>query len=134
MIIFNIDKLLIRINFKMNQIVSVESSIYIPVFDENNDTYIDKSPYKPYERNCIKYECRCKAGSYFVNNMMYKQHIKSKTHKEFITNYKKYFKEVDEAKETINNLKVENELLKRKLEKFKRIIELLDDEEFHDCD
>ncbi len=131
--IININKLLIRINFKMNQIVQVESSIYIPVFDENNDIYIDKSPYKPYERNCIKYECRCKAGSYFVNNMMYKQHIKSKTHKEFITNYKKYFKEVDEAKETINNLKVENELLKRKLEKFKRIIELLDDEEFHDC-
>lgn len=118
----------------MTQIVTVESSIYIPKFDENNDIYIDKSPYKPYERNCIKYECRCKAGSYFLNNMMYKQHIKSKTHKEFITNYKKYFKEVDEAKEIINDLKVENELLKRKLEKFKKIVELLDDEEFHDCD
>ena len=33
----------------MNQITKVETSIYIPSFDENNDIYIDKSPYKPYE-------------------------------------------------------------------------------------
>jgi hypothetical protein len=118
----------------MNQLITVESSIYIPKFDENNDCYLDSSPYKPYERNCVRYECRCKAGSYFVNNMMFKQHIKSKTHKEFITNYKKYFKEVDEATETINDLKVENELLKRKLKKYQKIIEMLDEEQFDDCD
>ena len=47
----------------MNQLTKVETSIYIPSFDENNDIYIDKSPYKPYERKCIKYECRCKAGA-----------------------------------------------------------------------
>ena len=118
----------------MNQLVTVESTIYIPKFDENNDIYLDESPYKPYERKCIKYECRCKAGSYFVGSKMFKQHIKSKTHKDFISNYKKYFKEVDEAKETINDLKVENELLKRKLKKYQKIIEMLDEERFDDCD
>jgi len=118
----------------MNQLVTVESSIYIPTFDENNDIYVDESPYKPYERKCVKYECRCKAGSYFVGSKMFKQHIKSKTHKDFISYYKKYFKEVDEAKEIINDLKIENELLKRKLKKYQKCIEMLDEEQFDDCD
>lgn len=117
----------------MNQLTKVETSIYIPSFDENNDIYIDKSPYKPYERKCIKFECRCKAGAFFIGNSMFKQHIKSKTHKDFILNYKKYFKEVDEANETINNLKIENELLKRKLLRYQKIFEMLDEEQFDDC-
>ena len=125
-----------------NQIVSVTRCIYIPKFDESKDEYIDKSPYKPYERNCIRYECRCKAGSYFVGNTMFKQHIKSKTHKDFIENYSKYYKEVDESKEIINNLKIENELLNRKINKLKnhnsnllKVIEEFneDDDEFEDC-
>ena len=126
----------------MNQIVSIHQAIYIPLFDETLDKYIDKSPYKPYERNCIRYECRCKAGSYFVGNTMFKQHIKSKTHKDFIENYSKYYKEVDESKEIINNLKIENELLNRKINKLKnhnsnllKVIEEFneDDDEFEDC-
>ena len=56
---------------------------------------------------CIRYECRCKAGSYFMNNATYKQHIKSKTHKDFIKNYKKYYKEADQASDTINDLKAD---------------------------
>ena len=128
----------------MNQLVKVFSDIYKPSFNENSDEYIDTSPYKPYERNCIRYECRCKAGSYFIGNAMFKQHIKSKTHKDFIANYSKYYKEVDESKEIINTLKVENELLTRKINKLKnqnsnllKIIEELndddDDETFEDC-
>ena len=42
---------------------------------------------------------------FFVGNSMFKQHIKSKIYEISIINYKKYFKEVDEANETINNLK-----------------------------
>ena len=126
----------------MSQLVQVFCDIYKPTFDENNDEYIDKSPYKPYERNCIRYECRCKAGSYFVGNTMFKQHIKSKTHKDFIQNYSKYYKEVDESKEIIKNLKIENELLNRKINKLKdhnsnllKVIEEFndDDDEFEDC-
>lgn len=124
-----------NINDYMNQIISVNREIYIPSFDENKDEYYDKSPYKPYERNCIQYECRCKAGSIFMGNVMYKQHIKSKTHKDFIKNYKKYYAEVDRAKETIKRLRIENEFLTRQnIQYQKKIMELEDEEEFHDFD
>ena len=125
----------------MSSLALIHSDIYVPGFNENTDEYFDKCPYKPYERNCIRYECRCKAGSYFLNNASYKQHIKSITHKDFIQNYKKYYKEVDEAQQTIKDLKAEIELLKRKNTNLKaqnnkllEIIEDMNDEgEFKDC-
>lgn len=125
----------------MSSLALIHSDIYVPGFNENTDEYFDKCPYKPYERNCIRYECRCKAGSYFLNNASYKQHIKSRTHKDFIQNYKKYYKEVDEAQQTITDLKSEIELLKRKNTNLKiqnnkllEIIEEMNDEgEFEDC-
>ena len=98
----------------MAQLVQVYTDIYKPAFDENKDEYIDKSPYRPYERNCIRFECRCKAGAYFIGNSQFKQHIKSKTHKDFIVNYKKYFKETDELKEKNIKLLSDNQLLERK--------------------
>ena len=39
----------------MSQLVQVYTDIYKPDFDENTGNYINKSPYKPYERNCIRY-------------------------------------------------------------------------------
>ena len=98
----------------MAQLVQVYTDIYKPAFDENTDEYIDKSPYKPYERNCIRFECRCKAGTYFIGYSQFKQHIKSKTHKDFIVNYKKYFKELDDKIEENKKLLSENQLLERK--------------------
>tara|TARA_B110000285_G_scaffold101252_1_gene115246 strand:+ start:1649 stop:2077 length:429 start_codon:yes stop_codon:yes gene_type:complete len=98
----------------MNQLQQVFTEIYKPSFDVNKGEFVDATPYKPYERNCVRYECRCRAGAYFVGNALFKQHIKSKTHKDFISNYKKYYKEVDEAGETIISLTAEKELLLRK--------------------
>lgn len=118
----------------MNQLVSIQKNIYIPSFDENLDEYIDKSPYKPYIRNPIQYECRCRAGSTFTGNSGFKQHIKSKTHKDFILNYKKYYSEIDRANLTIKELRIENEFLKRKnLQYQKKIDDLEDDDNFVDC-
>ena len=118
-----------------NQIVSITRCIYIPKFDSSKDEYIDKSPYKPYERNAIQYECRCRVGSVLTNTTTFKQHIKSKTHKDFIKNYKKYYAELDSAKETIKELRVENEFLIRKNIKLqKKIDELELEEEFHDVE
>jgi len=119
------------------QIISVNKEIYIPSFNEEVDEYYDKSPYKKYERNCIQYECRCKAGSVFMGNAMFKQHIKSKTHKDFIANYKKYYAETDRAEETIKELRVENEFLTRKNIKLQKKNDELEEkylEEFHDCE
>ena len=130
----------------MLELATINKEIYVPGFNENSDIYVDESPYKPYQRKCIEFECRCKAGSSFYNNASYKQHIKSHTHKDFIENYSKYYKEVDEAFETINTLKVENEILKRKLQNRDNKIEKLEkqlkeiknlmndsDSEFEDC-
>jgi hypothetical protein len=116
----------------MDQIILVNKEIYIPSFNEELDEYYDKSPYKKYERNCIQYECRCKAGATFLANTGFKQHIKSKTHKDFITNYKKYYAEVDQAEAIIKELRVENGFLTRKNIKLQRKIDELENEEFHD--
>ena len=99
-------------NFTMQQIVSKPDD-YIQKFYEKTDEYIDVSPYKKYERNPIQYECRCRAGSIMTNTSTFKQHVKSKTHKDFIKNYKKYYAELDSAKDTIKELRIENEFLTR---------------------
>lgn len=99
----------------MNRIVSTEYKTYIPQFCENTDTYYDKSPYKPYEKNRISYKCRCKAGVVFTNNHQFKQHIKSNTHITYIRDYKDNFKELDEQGERLKELKIENGKLKNRI-------------------
>lgn len=103
-----------------NQLVATNHIIYVPKFDHNKGIYYDESPYKPYERNCQVYECRCKAGGSFRGNLSFKSHIKSQTHKDFITNYSKYYKEVDEAMANIKELRVDLEKIKRENERLKR--------------
>ena len=116
-----------------NMLVATHNVIYKPGFYENSGLYIDMTPYQRYSRNCQVYECRCRAGASFRGNAEFKQHIKSKTHKDFITNYKRYYAEVDRAKETIKELRVENEFLSRKNIKLQKKVDELE-EEFHDCE
>jgi len=118
----------------MNQIITVNKDIYIPSFNEELDEYIDISPYKRYERNCIQYECRCRAGSIITGNTGFKQHIKSKTHKDYIKNYKKYYSEVDKANSIIKELTIENEFLKRKNIQYQKRIEELERDDDDDFD
>ena len=128
----------------MHELVTINFEIYKPDFNENTDTYVDKSPYKKYQRKCKHYECRCKAGTTFYNNASFKQHIKSQTHKEFIQNYSRYYKEENELRENDNSQKAEIELLKRKLnnslnenndlkEQLDNIKNVFNNDEFHDC-
>lgn len=122
---------------KTKTLATIDLENYVPVFDENNDTYIDKCPYKPYQRNCKQYSCNCRAGASFLNNAQYKQHIKTKTHCNYIKNYKKYNKEIYERDETIKNLNVQLELTTRKMIKYKTIVDNItnevDDLMFQDC-
>ena len=126
----------------MSEIQLVHFQVYIPHFNTETDKYADISPYRPYERQPIRYECRCRAGASFCGTGQFKQHIKSKTHQDFITNYSKYFKEVDEAQDKIKQLTVENEMLQRKInrqqEKINHLILCLDEENdndmFQDCE
>ena len=114
-------------------LITIDKEIYTPVFNEEDDTYIDKCPYVPYQRKCIEYTCSCRAGASFFNNASYKQHIKSKTHLNYIKNYKKYNAQIYERDETIKNLKVELELTKRKMNKYKTLVDNIDDLMFQDC-
>ena len=126
----------------MSEIQLVHFQVYIPHFNTETDKYTDISPYRPYERQPIRYECRCRAGASFCGTGQFKQHIKSKTHQDFITNYTKYFKEVDEAQDKIKQLTVENEMLQRKInrqqQKINHLILCLDEENdndmFKDCE
>jgi hypothetical protein len=94
-------------------LIATHNCIYIPPMCITKGTFYDKSPYKPYERNCQVYECRCCAGKSFRGNSEYNNHIKSKTHKEFIKNYPKYYKEVDQHAEEIKQLRIDKERLTR---------------------
>jgi len=124
----------------MTEIQLVNFQVYIPSFNVEQDIYFDKSPYQPYERKAIRYECRCRAGASFCGTGQFKQHIKSKTHQDFIQNYSKYFKEVDESQEKIKQLTIENEMLQRKANKLQQkinhLIQCLDEENdvFQDCE
>jgi DNA repair exonuclease SbcCD ATPase subunit len=106
-------------------LVRVTTEIYKPVFNENEDHFVDKCPYVKHERNRVHYQCRCKAGSYITSRQEYLQHIKSKTHKTFIENYSAYYKEVDDAEDTNKKLTKDNEIMKRKLEIREKEIEKL---------
>ena len=123
-------------------IVAINSQIYKPTIDSNNGIYIDKCPYSFHERKRIVYDCRCKAGCSFDSRGKFNQHIKTKTHKEWIKNYDKYFKEVDDAQTTIKELTIKVEKLMRKNSKLElendilleKLKEKEEEEEFYDCD
>jgi hypothetical protein len=118
-------------------LVTIDKEIYVPVFNEVDDIYIDVCPYVPYQRKCIEYTCSCRAGASFFNNASYKQHIKTKTHHNYINNYKKYNIQIYERDETIKNLKVDLELTKRSMNRYKTIVDnfsnIVDDMVFQDC-
>ena len=109
------------------QLTCINFQIYKPIFDERTGIFVDSCPYKLYERDRITYECRCKAGSSFTSRGEFNQHIRSMVHKDFIKYYDKYYKEVDEAAKTINELKIDNELLKRRSIKLQDLIDSLND-------
>ena len=117
------------------QIVASNLKIYEPEFDEDEDCYKDINPFKKYERSIISYECKCRAGTCFTNNTQYKQHIKSKTHKKFIENYKLFHKEISDLKKEIKEKDIIIELLKRKVMKLSNYIKEFEEDDclFKDC-
>ena len=90
------------------EIVSTQTKIYKPEFDTEKDIYYDKSPFKKYERRGIPHKCHCKIGKLFNNWTEYKQHIKTKTHQNYIQNYKNHNLELKSANERIKELHYTN--------------------------
>lgn len=123
------------------EIVSTQTKIYKPEFDPNTGKFYDKSPFKKHERRGIPHKCHCKTGKLFNTLTQYNQHIKTKTHKNYIQNYKNHNQELDSANERIKELTQENELLIRKnidfqkeIDELKSKIYELENEEFHDVE
>ena len=102
-----------------NILTTTTNLIYIPEFNFNTGKYEDKIPYEPYQRNRPIYECRCRSGFFFNKTNEFNQHIKTSTHLHFIQNYENYYKEVDEALDTIKDLRIEIDKLKKKKTKLK---------------
>lgn len=123
------------------EIVSTQTKIYKPEFDPNTGKFYDKSPFKKHERRGIPHKCHCKTGKLFNTLTQYNQHIKTKTHQNYIQNYKNHNQELDSANERIKELTQENELLIRKnidfqkeIDELKSKIYELENEEFHDVE
>ena len=97
-----------------NQLVA-EPPTYTPQFNENSGKFEDKSPFVKGERKCIQYKCSCKSGTLFSGYSQWKNHIKSKTHQEYIVNYEKNNKAVDDLKIEKNDLLAKNGVLENKI-------------------
>ena len=97
-----------------------ENSVYEPSFDENTGLYVDKCPYRPYQRNRTTYKCLCSSTASFSTTAQFVAHIKGKGHKDFIENYEKHTKQDKDTEKEIKQYRVDNELLERKNEHLER--------------
>ena len=89
-------------------LVATTNIVYVPTFDGDTGTYIDGSPFKKGSRKNPSYECRCKLdGKSFTTKTQFDAHCKTQTHKNFIQNYEKYFRDVDKTNKEIKDLKVQ---------------------------
>jgi len=95
---------------------TIEEKDYELLYDGDNDTYVDEWPYKPYERKKVQYKCGCN-GYVFETKQKFSAHIKSKTHCKWVDEYSSRIKIKQDEENEKNDLKIENELLKRKLDK-----------------
>ena len=99
----------------MSKQLVADPPTYTPQFNENNGKFEDKSPFVKGERKCIQYKCSCKSGTLFSGYSQWRNHIKSKTHQEYIVNYEKNNKAVDDLKIEKNDLLAKNGVLENKI-------------------
>ena len=108
------------------ELVNLSHEFYVPIYDPETDTYLDENPFQKNSRKNPSYECRCKVGTLFTTYSQFSGHKQTKTHRKFIESYETYYKDADKATEEIKGLLVENERLKRKLQKCEGIIQIRD--------
>ena len=88
--------------------------VYTPQFNEVTGKYEDESPFVKFERNNKKlYKCSCKSGTLFSGYSSFIQHIKSKTHQEYINNFENYNKELIALKKENRNIRAAHLLLEQ---------------------
>lgn len=115
------------------QITRIESNIYTPVYDTDTDTYKDRCPYLPYQRNRISYDCPCASNASFETTAKFKSHIQSKTHKRWLLYTHPKNVEKDREIKRLNKelrilnqkLDVQNKRLKKSNEQKKNLREII---------
>jgi hypothetical protein len=107
-------------------LVTLTHELYAPIYDPETDTYRDENPFQKNSRNNPIYECRCKVGTLLTTYSQFLVHRQTRTHCKFIKSYKTYYKDADKAKDEIKGLLVENERLKRTVQKCEGIIRIRD--------
>ena len=115
------------------EIVSTQTKIYKPEFNTDTGIFYDKSPFKKHHSG-IPHKCPCKIGKLFNTYTQYNQHIKTKTHQNYIENYKNHNQELDSLKEEIKELTKDKEFLTRQNVKLQKKIDELENEEFHEVE
>ena len=100
-----------------NQLVT-EPPLYTVEFNAVTGKYEDKSPYEKGKPTHKLYKCSCKSGTCFSDRRGFMQHIKSKTHQEYINNYENYNKELIALKKENINLRAGYLLLEQQSTKF----------------
>jgi hypothetical protein len=107
-------------------LMALNHELYAPIYDPETNQYHDENPFRKHSQRNQVIECRCKLGTRFTTFSKFAGHLKTKTHRNFIESYETYYKDADEFKKEIKGLKVENERLKRKLQKCEGIIHIRD--------
>ena len=98
------------------ELVRIYPEIYEPIYDSEENVYKDKCPFQPRSRNNVPHECRCKLdGKSFTTKSQFDQHCKSRVHQNFIGNYERYFRDADESRREIKDLKIHNGILDKKI-------------------
>ena len=105
-----------------NQLIT-EPPLYTPQFNAVTGKYEDQSPYEKYKPTHKIYKCSCKSGTLFSDRFRFMQHIKSKTHQEYINNYENYNKELIALKKENINLRAAYLLLEQKNTKLDRALD-----------
>jgi len=100
-----------------NQLVT-EPPLYTVEFNAVTGKYEDISPYEKGKPTHKLYKCSCKSGTCFSDRRGFMQHIKSKTHQEYINNYENYNKELIALKKENINLRAGYLLLEQQSTKF----------------
>ena len=108
------------------EVMTLNHELYVPEFDPETNQYRDENPFRKHSRKNQVIECLCKVGTMITTYSQFLTHRQTKTHRKFIQSYEKNYKDTDKAKEEIKNLLVENERLKRKLQKWEGIIQIRD--------
>lgn len=107
------------------RLISMEVKDYKPICNIDNDgndsKYIDDmSIFPKYGRNCTTYKCGCKADTFISSRPQFMQHIKTETHRSWVSHYPEYLREADAREREIKELRTKLGLCENENKRIKK--------------